>query len=178
MSFPMRFAKAIPLIVSLLFCMVSGAQKRVMDQMPNQKISDFYQDDEGYVWISTDYGICRYNGSDYVNYFHLSSEPSSIPSNGVICARQDVKGRLWVLTDEGLCRFDRQTESFVSVLSDKGLMGMELFAGDMMCYGASGIISVGMDVPSISINGIDGGVKDVAICSHSLIWAVDRKSVV
>lgn len=171
----MRFAKALPLIVSLLFCMVSGAQKRVMDQMPNQKISDFYQDDEGYVWISTDYGICRYNGSDYVNYFHLSSEPSSIPSNGVICARQDVKGRLWVLTDEGLCRFDRQTESFVSVLSDKGLMGMELFAGDMMCYGASGIIRVGMDVPSISINGIDGGVKDVAICSDSLIWAVSAE---
>ena len=63
----MRGSRILCLAAGLLFCIAAGAQKRVLDQMPNQKINDFYQDDQGYVWISTDYGICRYNGSDYVN---------------------------------------------------------------------------------------------------------------
>lgn len=171
----MRCSRILCLAAGLLFCIAAGAQKRVLDQMPNQKINDFYQDDQGYVWISTDYGICRYNGSDYVNYFHLSSESSSIPSNGVICARQDAQGRLWVLTDEGLCRFDRQTETFISVLSDKGLVGMELSGSDMMCYGQSGFLRVGTDGPSIAINGVDGGIRDVDVCQDSQIWAVSAK---
>ena len=138
----MRFSRAISLLAFLLIGVISSAQVRNLDQMPNQKINDFYQDSEGYVWISTDYGICRYNGSDYVNYFHLSSEPSSIPSNGVICAREDSKGRLWVLTDSGVCRLNRVTDSFVTVLADKGLLGMTFLNGNMVCHGKSGFICI------------------------------------
>lgn len=170
----MRSLKALLLIVSILVCVVLGAQTRVLDQMPNQKINDFYQDDQGYVWISTDYGICRYNGSDYVNYFHLSSESSSIPSNRVLCARQDNSGRLWVLTDEGLCRFEKQNGRFVPVLSDKGLLGMTFLDGQMVCYGQSGFICVDTMDGTISIHGVEGVVGQVAVHADSLIWAVSK----
>ena len=113
------------MIATLLgICLAAISQVRVLDELPNLRINDFYQDRRQFVWISTDYGISRFNGTDYVTYFHSSSDSTSLPSNRVICARDDAGGRLWVLTDAGISRFEGRSGRFRETLRDNGLRGM------------------------------------------------------
>ena len=164
------------LCTSLAFAQ-APSQKRVLSELPNQKVNDFYQDSEHYVWISTDYGICRYNGTDYVNYFHSGSDSTSISSNKVICSRQDENGRLWVLTDAGVCRFDRSTEQFTKILTDRRLVGMHFLDEMLLCYGNSGFICINTTTEAVSIHGADNndGIAFATIQKDSLIWAVSAK---
>ena len=147
---------------------------RTLSDLPNLKVNDFCQDSRHYVWISTDYGLCRFNGTDYVHYFHSASDPSSLLSNKVLCARQDRNGRLWVLTDEGLCRMDRRSGSFECILSDKNLNGMVSVPGKMVCYGQSGFVSVDTESAAVSINSAGDGdaISFAAVQKDSLIWAI------
>lgn len=176
-SFSCRF---IATVITAVICFLSASaqqqpQKRVLGELPNLKINDFYQDDDGYVWISTDYGICRYNGIDYVNYFHSSSVPTSIPSNKVISSLQDGSGRLWVLTTAGVCRFDRRTEQFTGILSDKNLRGMVHVNGTIICYGGSGFVCISTGDDSISINSPEkDGVRSVTVQNGTQIWAISE----
>lgn len=169
-------------LLAAFVCLISVSagqlpQKRVLGELPNLTINNFYQDDDEYVWISTDYGICRYNGTDYVNYFHSSSVPSSIPSNKVISSLQDDSGRLWILTAAGVCRFDKRTEQFISVLSDKSLRGMVHIGGKIICYGESGFVCINAENDSISINSPEkDGVRFLAVQDGTLIWAISESS--
>ena len=171
----------IAILVSFLYTSLAFAQvpsqKRVLSELPNQKVNDFYQDSEHYVWISTDYGICRYNGTDYVNYFHSGSDSTSISSNKVICSRQDENGRLWVLTDAGVCRFDRSTEQFTKILTDRRLVGMHFLDETLLCYGNSGFICIDTTTEAVSIHGADNndGIAFATIQKDSLIWAISAK---
>ena len=76
-------------LLLILVSFAAGAQKRILHELPNLKVNDFYQDTDNYVWISTDYGICKYNGTDYVHYFYESDDAGSLPSNNVVCSTQD-----------------------------------------------------------------------------------------
>lgn len=171
------FRGAIILGMLLLADFFAGAQMRIRSELPNQKINDFYQDGEQFVWISTDYGISRYNGSEYVNYFHSTSDSTSLLSNKVLCAREDSQGRLWVLTDEGVCRLDARRGSFIEVLGGKDLLGMLCLPGRMLCYGRSGFVSISTENGSVSMHAAADkeGIVQAALQKDSLIWAVSGK---
>ncbi|MEE8356058.1 MAG: two-component regulator propeller domain-containing protein, partial [Anaerolineales bacterium] len=63
---------------------------------------DFYsfvQDQEGYIWVSTDRGVWKYNGSQFYQTF---SERNGLASNKVLNLFLDSKGSMWVGTINGL----------------------------------------------------------------------------
>lgn len=158
-------------------CLAAISQVRVLDELPNLRINDLYQDRRQFVWISTDYGISRFNGTDYVTYFHSSSDSTSLPSNRVICAREDAGGRLWVLTDAGICRFEGRSGRFRETLRDNGLRGMLSLKDKMVAYGHSGFVCVDTQTEAVSIHGSPelGGIRAAAAQGDSLIWAVPEK---
>ena len=158
----------------------AAGQIRTINELPNLKVNDFFQDSEQYVWISTDYGLCRFNGTDYVHFFHSASDPGSLLSNKVRCARQDEKGQLWVLTEDGLCVMDRSSGSFETILSVSKLNGMLAAPGKMLCYGQAGFVSVDSRKHDATYGlGEKGGVRNAALQKDSLIWAIseDGRSV-
>ena len=166
------------MIATLLgICLAAFTQVRVLDELPNMRINDFYQDRRQFVWISTDYGISRFNGTDYVTYFHSSSDSTSLPSNRVICTREDARGRLWVLTDAGICRFEGKSGRFRETLRDNGLCGMLSLKDKMVAYGHSGFVCVDTQSEAVSIHGSPelGGIRAAAAQGDSLIWAVTEK---
>ena len=171
----MRVSRFIHLILWTLVLSLpeAAAQVHSLGELPNLKVNDFFQDSEGYVWISTDFGLCRFNGTDYLHYYHSSAEPSSLPSNKVICARQDRDGRLWVLTDQALCRMDRRSGHFGTILSDKNLLGMLSPPGKMVCYGQAGLVSVDSRSEAVSIHA--DGVRFATLQRDSLIWAISAQ---
>ena len=70
------------------------------------------QDSLGYVWIGTEYGLNKFDGYRFTNYFHHEGDSTSLPNNEIATFHVDDEGTLWVGCSRGLARYDRQTDSF------------------------------------------------------------------
>ena len=115
------------------FCVFAGS--RNVGDIPNLTIHSFAQDAKGYVWIATDNGLCRYNGHDYLHYYHDADEPGSLPSNVVVSLATDGSGVLWVATDDGVCWYDELKDSFVRLEECPVLGGLVFNEGLLVGYG-------------------------------------------
>ena len=104
------------LTLSVLLCGKTLAQTGHFfssDRFSSSLISDLCQDREGSVWISTDYGLNRFDGYRFQTFLHSESDTTSLSVNVVVSLLCDSKGQLWVGTNRGLDRFDAGTETFV-----------------------------------------------------------------
>ena len=64
------------------------------DGLPSNEIYHILQDSKGYLWFSTDHGVCRYDGHTFINY----TAEDGLSGNFVIKAVEDSLGRIWFLT--------------------------------------------------------------------------------
>jgi len=93
---PINTAYRWMLLLLLGFSYVLHSQTPVLHQftridgLPSLEIYDIIQDQQGYIWIGTDKGLCRYDGTDFKMYKNQSQKGQSV-SNFYI----DAKGRLW-----------------------------------------------------------------------------------
>ena len=71
------------------------------------------RDSEGFVWISTQDGLTKYNGSQYIQYNYNRRDKNSIAQNYVWTTFEDTKSNIWIaLFGGGLCRFDKKQNKF------------------------------------------------------------------
>lgn len=64
-------------------------------------ITSITQDDNGFLWIGTRYGLNKYDGSTYQHYLHDSHNPNSIKANAVEKVITGNNGILWIGTNHG-----------------------------------------------------------------------------
>ena len=64
------------------------------------------QDSDGYVWIGTNDGLNRYNGSEIKVFDSNDEDENSIISNYITALAEDKNKNLWVGTDEGLSKIN------------------------------------------------------------------------
>jgi two-component sensor histidine kinase len=62
------------------------------DGLPTDVVYNITQDKEGYIWLSTDCGVIKYNGSSY----KVFSTKDGLPSNDILKTLVDSKNRKWV----------------------------------------------------------------------------------
>lgn len=62
--------------------------------LPSQECYKVKQDSEGYIWFSTEQGLCRYDGKKLLVY----DEKNGLPEKAVYAIEQDKTGRMWFLT--------------------------------------------------------------------------------
>ena len=60
------------------------------DGLPGMTIYDIFQDKQGYIWIGTDKGLCRYDGETFQYFYNLNQVGTSMTN-----LMQDGQGRLW-----------------------------------------------------------------------------------
>lgn len=60
-------------------------------------VNDMMQDDEGWMWIATGYGLNKFDGFQFTNYY----EENGLLNNEINSLYQDSKGRVWIGTGEG-----------------------------------------------------------------------------
>lgn len=77
--------------------------------LPNSMVHQVYQDRDGFIWISTFYGLFRYDGYEVRTYKSNLYSPNLLPSNNVLCTAEDGSHRLWIGTSEGLCMLHKPT---------------------------------------------------------------------
>ena len=86
------------ILIAAIFCAVSACHAQqpahrvynTKDGLPSNTVYRAIQDDEGYLWFSTDKGIARFDGLEFVNF--TLHEGIGLP---VKILSKDLKGRAW-----------------------------------------------------------------------------------
>lgn len=87
-------------------------QYTTTDGLAYDHVNRFWQDIRGYMWMATEQGLSRFDGIDFINYFHKREDSTSLPHNQIKHIREDEQGFLWAVTSDGLSRYDPQTNQF------------------------------------------------------------------
>ncbi|MFZ1517343.1 MAG: two-component regulator propeller domain-containing protein [Ignavibacteriaceae bacterium] len=74
--------------------------------------SYIFQDKKGFLWISTQDGINRYDGYRFKRFRHLPGNANSLSDYASGHIYEDSKGNFWIATREGLNIFNPENETF------------------------------------------------------------------
>ena len=74
------------------------------NSISNNRINDIYEDKHGTIWIATEEGLCRWNGSG--NSFRNYNIANGFPSDFILSIIEDNLDHLWVSTTRGLVNMD------------------------------------------------------------------------
>jgi len=100
------------------------------DGLSQSSVFAVLQDQRGFMWFSTEDGLNKYDGYEFVVYKHDPDDPMTLSNNYVRTIYEDRSGELWVGTRNRLDRFDRTTETFIHYQHDQqdlqSLSGMEV----------------------------------------------------
>ena len=105
------------LFLFFILCTSSLKAQRVRlftpdDGLSNSHINHIYQDSKGYIWISTENGLNRFNGYDFEVYLSDPNDSTSIRANYVLYVYEDSRGLFWVATSNGLLQYNRVNNAF------------------------------------------------------------------
>ena len=78
-------------------------------------VMDVLQDRRGYVWLATEDGLNRYDGTSFKVYRHDAADVATLPDSFVWDVEEDGAGGLWIATRGGLGRWDRATDRVTRV---------------------------------------------------------------
>lgn len=81
--------------------------------LSQQRVTHIVQDDRGFLWFSTQYGLNRYDGYQFRVFKHEPGDPASLCDDFVATLFKDRVGRLWVGCNYAVNRYDPVTETFV-----------------------------------------------------------------
>ncbi len=65
--------------------------------LPSNNCYFTLQDKKGYIWVATDAGVSRFDGSNFENF----SVDDGLPDNQILQLKEDSKGRIWFLALNG-----------------------------------------------------------------------------
>ncbi len=92
-------------LIALCFAPVSNSYAQITylphyttkNGLPSNNCYYTLQDRKGYIWVATDSGVSRFDGSTFENF----TVDDGLPDNQVLQLREDRKGRIWFLSLNG-----------------------------------------------------------------------------
>jgi PAS domain S-box-containing protein len=76
------------------------------------KVSQIVQDDQGFMWFGSQFGLNRYDGYRFKVFKHEPGRTNSLSGVFISSLFKDRSGSLWIGCDEFLDKFDPLTETF------------------------------------------------------------------
>jgi signal transduction histidine kinase/CheY-like chemotaxis protein/ligand-binding sensor domain-containing protein len=73
------------------------------DGLPQNSVIGIVQSDDGYLWLGTRDGLCRFDGARFT-VFNSSNTPA-FRSNTITSVKGGIDNTLWITTDDGLIRY-------------------------------------------------------------------------
>jgi signal transduction histidine kinase/ligand-binding sensor domain-containing protein len=71
--------------------------------LPQNSVHQILQTQDGYIWIATEGGVARFNGTQFT-VFNQEYDPA-FTSNDTCCLAEDRSGAVWIGTADGLLRY-------------------------------------------------------------------------
>ena len=109
-------------LLGVLFCHVLIAKSQNTFQFEHYNYEDglisnwinaIVQDNEGFIWIGTSNGLCRFDGYSFKNYEKILGDSTSLNDNFISDIAEDVnRNCLWLVTSSGISKFDKTTNRF------------------------------------------------------------------
>ncbi len=82
------------------------------NELSSSLINQLFQDSDGYIWIATEYGLNKFDGTRFTCYRNIPEEPASLKDNYVRTLFESKKKTLFVGCINGLLRYERETDNF------------------------------------------------------------------
>jgi signal transduction histidine kinase/ligand-binding sensor domain-containing protein len=82
------------------------------DGLSQTRVSQIVQDDRGFIWFGTQYGLDRYDGYEFKVFVHEAGRVNSLAGAFIYSLFKDRSGMLWIGCNRFLDRFDPRTETF------------------------------------------------------------------
>ncbi len=125
------------IILMLSFCHPSEGQIARMytsgSGLPNSQINNIYQDSDGFIWITTENGLTRFDGMDFSTFRFDRNAKNAIASDLVLTILEDSHGTNWVGTSAGLQIFDEEYNSFSKIdLQDESVPSSNQHIADIL----------------------------------------------
>ncbi len=80
--------------------------------LPDKTVRAIAQDEQGFMWFGTTYGLARFDGHRMVIFAADPSQPTALSHDRVSTLHRDAQGRLWIGTRGGLNRYRPEDRSF------------------------------------------------------------------
>ncbi len=189
------------LFPSFLFCRLSSGkfeQFGVQDGLSNSFITSMLQDDMGFLWIGTQYGLSKYDGYDFTLFFHEPGNRSTISDGFIRALGIDENDNLWIGTNHGgLNRMDLTTEDIThysndpedpASLSHDSITAIAVKSPDIIWIGTKGggvnrlETQTGRFTRFLSEDGLGNGpvnnmIRAMVSGSKELLWVGTRKGL-
>ena len=82
------------------------------------KVDCFLKDKNGFLWVGTERGLNRFDGSIFKNYLNPSGGNQTTIGNYILSLNEDSLHNIWVGTDKGISRYDIRADSFTHFVAD------------------------------------------------------------
>ena len=103
------------------------------------RVLQIVEDNQGFIWLGTQYGLDRYDGYEYKVFVHDPARKNSLNCVYIHSLFKDRSGTLWVGCDSSLDRFDSLTETFAHY-QITGAPGETVNAVDQMSQDRAGLL--------------------------------------
>ncbi|MDR2058182.1 MAG: response regulator [Dysgonamonadaceae bacterium] len=84
--------------------------------LSNSYINQVYQDKKGFIWVATESGLNKFDGTQFFVYRTIPGDSTSLKKNHVQTILEDFSGNFWVECLGELMKYDRDTDSFTKVV--------------------------------------------------------------
>ena len=91
------------------------------NDLPNSLVNAVVEGPDEMIWVATEDGLCRFDGSRFTTYRNDPKNPNSLSNNFVRTLCADNKGHLLVGTLTGLQLYRTATDDFTPVLTDPSI---------------------------------------------------------
>jgi len=82
------------------------------DGLSQTRVEQIIQDDLGFLWFGSQYGVNRYDGYAFKLFVQEPGNPKSASGTFVMALFKDRDGLIWIAWSDGLDRLDPRTEEF------------------------------------------------------------------
>jgi len=93
--------------------------------LPNSTVKRIFQDHNGYIWLGTESGICRYDGYKLHVIKSNIDQPNLLTSGNILCIAEDQKNRMWFGTDRGVNIIDENNQ-IIPLITDKRIQNIRI----------------------------------------------------
>ena len=99
-------------VVPLKATAQTGIYYSTNGQLSSSLINQLYQDQRGFIWISTEFGLNKFDGTHFTHYKHIDNDSTSLINNHVRGVFEDSYRNLWIRCLGGLMLYHPETDDF------------------------------------------------------------------
>lgn len=78
-------------------------------KLPSGSVFRIFNDSEGYIWLGTSDGLCRFDGYDLKIFRSSSQTPGILKNNDIQCIAEDKLKHIWIGLHEGVNIVDKES---------------------------------------------------------------------